>query len=338
MFKRAVVTQTGDPSVFQIVETPIPAPQPGEIRVRVQAAGVAYADVLMREGVNDTGVPLPFTLGYDVAGVVDALGEGVTQFRVGQKVAALTEIGGYSEMLVRPAALFAPVPEEVSAVDAVSLVLNGLTAYQMLHRMARVQAGERVLIHAAGGGVGTLLLQLGKIAGLEMYGTASPGKHELVRSLGGTPLDYKSVDFVSAMQAMGGVDAVFDPIGGDHLERSYAALRVAGRLVVYGGGLGLMTAGRPDEAKLSARREYQSPLVPTRFFRDTKAVMGYIVDTLNQAYPDWYQADLAALFELVRTGQLKPIIGACLPLSEVAQAHDLLNRGAVTGKIVLTME
>ena len=337
MFKRVVITEPGDLSALQVIQEAIPDPQPGEIRVKVQAAGVAYADVLMREGLYSVEDPYPLTPGYDVVGVVDALGEGVTGFTIGQTVAALTEVGGYTEMICRPAAQLAPVPDGIDPAAAVSLILNGLTAYQMLHRYARVQPGERVLIHGAGGGVGTLLLQLGKLAGLEMYGTASTSKHDLVCALGGSPIDYKTADFVAEMQQIGGVDVVFDSIGGEHLEKSYAALRMGGRLIVYGGGLGIMTQGRPDEIKLNTRRVYQSPLNPSRLFADNKAVMGYFVASLNKQYPQWYQADLAALFDLVKIGQLAPVIGARIPLDQVAEAHDLINRAAVPGKIVLVM-
>ena len=181
---RVVITGLGGTEVFKFVEEDMPAPAAGEVRVKVLAAGVAFADILIRRGLYPDQPPFPVTPGYDIVGEIDALGDGVTEFRVGQRVAAMTMIGGYSRFTIVPAAHLVSVPDGLDPAEAVSLVLNYVMAYQMLHRVAHLGAGQKLLVHGAAGGVGTAALQLGKIAGLEMFGTASEAKHELVTSLG----------------------------------------------------------------------------------------------------------------------------------------------------------
>jgi NADPH2:quinone reductase len=192
---RMVLTGLGGPEVLKCVEEHLPKPGAGEVRVKILAAGIAFADVLMRRGLYPGTPKFPFTPGYDLVGNIDALGDAVSQFVIGQRVAALTMIGGYSRYTVVPAGRLVPVPDGLDPAEAVSLVLNYVTAYQMLHRVAKLREGQRVLIHAAAGGVGTAALQLGRLAGLEMFGTASKAKHQLVASLGATPIDYRSESF-----------------------------------------------------------------------------------------------------------------------------------------------
>jgi NADPH2:quinone reductase len=236
--RRVVVSRHGGPDVLQVVEEDLPEPRAGEVRVKVLAAGVSAHDLMFRRSGSLPGSPrVPFTLGEDIVGVVHKLGEGVSTVERGQTVAGYPRGGGYAESICLPASELVPVPAGVDAAEAVCLVANYLTAHMVLHRTASVRSGERVLVHGAAGGVGSALLELGKLAGLEMYGTASKCNHELVSALGATPIDYRTEDFVERIHSLtgDGVDAVFDPVGGARqLWRSYRALRKGGRLAWFG--------------------------------------------------------------------------------------------------------
>src|SRR5437870_3321883 len=233
---RIIVTHYGGPDALRVVEEECPEPKDGEVRVRVLAAGVSLPDLLMREGVHPETPRVPFTPGWDLIGMVDRLGAGVSGIEPGQIVAALPIHGAYAEFVCLPQRELVPVPSGLDAAEAVSLILNYITAYQMLHRSAKVGSGQRVLIHGAAGGVGTALLQLGRLAGLEMYGTCSSRGASAVSDLGGIPIDYQDQDFVKEIQRLAGegVDVVFDSIGGTHIWRSRKALRPGGRVVTYG--------------------------------------------------------------------------------------------------------
>jgi NADPH:quinone reductase-like Zn-dependent oxidoreductase len=331
--KRVIVSRRGGPDVLRLHEEPVPVPRPGEVRIKVLAAGVAFADLMMREGMYPGTPPPPFTPGYDVAGVVDGDAPG---WRAGQPVVALTKVGGYAEYLCVPEASLVAAPPGLDPAETVSLVLNYLTAYQMVHRMARLTAGERILIHGAGGGVGTALLELGKLAGLEMYGTASRGKHALVESLGGVAIDYKASDFVARIRELtgDGVDAVFDAVGGKQWRRSYQALRGGGRLIGYGFSAGT-TGGRRDLRKLVLAFVQMPRFAPLSMMDVNKQVAGYNVDRLRTQRPEWYRADLAALVEMLAARRLRPVIAARLPLAEAQRAHEMIGAAEASGKIVL---
>ena len=233
---RIIVTHYGGPEELRVVEEECPAPKHGEVRVRVLAAGVSLPDLMMREGMHPETPRLPFTPGWDLVGVVERLGAGVSGIEPGQRVAALPITGAYAECVCLPPRELVPVPSGLDAAEAVSLVLNYITAYQMVHRSAKVRPGQRVLIHGAAGGVGTALLQLGRLAGVEMYGTCSSLGAPTVSEMGGIPIDYRQQDFVNEIHRLtgDGVDVVFDPIGGTHLWQSRKALRPGGRVVGYG--------------------------------------------------------------------------------------------------------
>jgi NADPH:quinone reductase-like Zn-dependent oxidoreductase len=234
--RRIVCCHYGGAEELRLVEEDCPEPRRGEVRVRVLAAGVALPDLMMRGGMHPETPRLPFTPGWDLVGVVDRLGEGVTGLQPGQRVAALPIHGAYAEYVCLPASELVAVPPDVDSAQAVSLILNYVTAYQMLHRTAKVQAGQRALVHGASGGVGTALLQLGALAGLQLFGTCSARGAQVVRELGGVPIDYANQDFVAEMHTAGrdGADVVFDGIGGTHIWRSRRALRRGGKVVAYG--------------------------------------------------------------------------------------------------------
>jgi NADPH:quinone reductase-like Zn-dependent oxidoreductase len=324
--KRVVIARRGGPEVLQVIEEAVPQPHSGEALVRVKAAGVAFAEVLMREG-RYTGAPNPpFTPGYDIAGVVEQVGTDVTSIKPGQKIAALTYLGGYAEYVCLPERDLVPVPEGVGEPEAVSLVLNYLTAYQMLHRIAYIESGERILVHGAAGGVGTALLQLGKLTGLQMYGTASKGKHALVSDLGATPIDYRNTDFVAEIRRLtgDGVDAVFDAVGGEHWRRSLPTLRTGGRLVAY--GFSAATVGGKHSLLQAGLNLLRMPRVdPLFLLNNSEAVMGYNVNIMKKRHPNGYRQDLSSLLELLAGGKINPIVAAQVPLVEVVRAHEQLN-------------
>jgi len=233
---RVIVTHYGGPDALRVVEEDCPEPKHGEVRVRVLAAGVSLPDIMAREGVHPETPPVPYTPGWDLVGEVDRLGDGTSGIEPGQIVAAMPIHGAYAEFICLPQRELVPVPSGLDAAEAVSLILNYITAYQMLHRCAKVKSGQRVLFHGASGGVGTALLQLGRLAELEMYGTCSSRGAPVVSELGGVPIDYRNQDYVKELRRLTseGVDAVFDPIGGRHLWHSRKALRSGGRVVGYG--------------------------------------------------------------------------------------------------------
>ena len=330
---RVVVAQHGGPEVLQMIEEDLPEPRAGEIRVKVLAAGVSAYDLMFRSSGRLPGTPsVPFTLGTDVVGVADKLGEGVSAVELGQTVAGATfcydGLGGYAEFICLPASELVPVPPGVDPVEAVCLVANYLTAHMAMHRTADVQEGERILVNGAAGGVGTALLELGRLAGLEMYGTVSSYNHELVSELGATPIDYRNEDFVERIRTLtgDGVDVVFDPIGGARqLWRSNQALRKGGRLTWFGvaatkkNGLRVIPITLVTVALLKLLPNGKQLLLTPDLGKDNA----------------WYRQTLMELLDLLAAGEIKPVVMERIPLNEAARAHKLLERGGYAGKVVL---
>ena len=331
-YKRVVITKFGGTEVLKVAEEAVlPEPKPGEVRVKVLITSAAFTDVMIRKGkYPDVKEKPPFSPGYDMVGIVDKLGKGVTRFEAGQRVADLTIIGAYSEYICLPERRLTPVPDGLDSAEAVSLILSYVTAYQMLHRVAKVKRGQHILVHGAGGAVGTAMLQLGNLLDLEMYGTASKSKHELVASLGATPIDYKGEDFVERIHSLtgDGVDAAFDPIGGDNFKRSFSVLRRGGILVAYGFYNAVM--GKGGSIPLGFLRLKLWDILP-----NDHSTTFYSIGALRQKQPDWFSEDLTKLFDLLVQGKIKPIIAARMPLTEVRRAHELIEEAGVQGKIVL---
>jgi NADPH2:quinone reductase len=340
--RRIIVTHYGGPDELRVVEEECPEPKAGEVRVRVLAAGVSLPDLMMREGIHPETPRVPFTPGWDLVGVVDLLGDGIAGIQPGQLVAALPITGSYAEYVCLPQRELVPVPSGLDAAEAVSLVLNYITAYQMLHRSARVKSGERALIHGAAGGVGSALLQLGRLAGLEMYGTCSPRGASAVFDLGAIPIDYQHQDFVEEIHRLTseGVDVVFDGIGGTHMWRSRKVLRRGGRVVVYGLTSSLR-GGRLASGRSGRRRRFRALaifglyIVGGWLLPGRRRVIPYSIQTLKRLRPALFRQDLIALFDLLQQKKIKPIIPQCFPLAEARQAHELLGKGGVAGKLVL---
>jgi NADPH:quinone reductase len=339
---RIIVTHYGGPDALQVLEEECPEPKDGEVRVRVLAAGVSLPDIMMREGIHPETPRLPFTPGWDLVGVVDRLGDGVFGLEPGQIVAALPISGAYAEFVCLPPRELIPVPSGLDAAEAVSLVLNYVTAYQMLHHSAKVKPGQRVLIHGAAGGVGSALLQLGRLAGLEMYGTCSSREAPAVSDLGGIPIDYQHQDFVKEIYRLTseGVDVVFDGIGGAHIWRSRKALRSGGTVVAYG-LTGSLRGGRLASGRSGHRHRFRAIAIFGLYiaggwlFPGRKRVVPYSIQWLKRLKPALFRQDLIALFHLLQQQKIKPLIAKRFPLVEARQAHELLGRGGVTGKIVL---
>jgi len=327
---RVVITRLGGPEVLQQVEEEIPQAPEGHVRVRVLATGVAFADVLMRHGLYPAVPALPFAPGYDIVGEVDALGQGVTQVPMGQRVAALTMIGGYSRYTVVPAAHLVPVPEGLDPAEAVSLVFNYVTAYQMMQRVAKLASGQSILIHSAAGGVGTAALQLGRLQDLRMFGTASRPKHDLVRKFGAVPIDYRSEDFLRRVrEAMPeGLHCVLDPIGGSQWWKSYSCLRRGGHLVCFG-AQAAVTGGKSIAALGFGLLGLMKVLPGGRH------ASWYNIKKLRDAQPQWFREDLSHLFELLVARRIEPVIAGRFTLREAGRANELLEKSQGTGKFVI---
>ncbi|HYL13665.1 MAG TPA: medium chain dehydrogenase/reductase family protein [Terriglobales bacterium] len=339
---RIIVTHYGGPEALRVVDEECPEPKDGEVRVKVLAAGVSLPDLLAREGIHPETPPVPFTPGWDLVGVVDRLGDGVSGIEPGQIVAAMPISGAYAEFVCLPQRELVPVPAGLDAAEAVSLVLNYITAYQMLHRSAKVRSGQRVLIHGAAGGVGSALLQLGRLAGLQMYGTCSSRGASAVSDLGGIPIDYQHQDFVKEIHRLtsDGVDVVFDGIGGTHIWRSRKALRPGGRVVAYGLTSSLR-GGRLASGRSGRRHRFRGIAIFAVYiaggwlFPARKRVVPYSIQWIKRLRPALFRQDLIALFDLLQQQKIKPLIAHRFPLAEARHAHELLGKGGVTGKIVL---
>lgn len=341
---RIIVTHYGGPDALGVVEEECPEPKAGEVRVKVQAAGVALPDLMAREGIHPETPRVPFTPGWDLVGVVDKAGAGVTGFEPGQVVTAMPISGAYAEYVCLPQRDLVAVPGALDPAEAVSLVLNYVTAYQMMYRSARVKAGQRVLIHGASGGVGTALLQLGRLAGLEMYGTCSARGAQTVIDLGGIPIDYRHQDFVEEIRRLtgAGVDVVFESIGGAHIWRSRRALRPGGTVVAYG-----LTASLQGGRLASGRGGRRNPLhgLPSYLLYiaggwllpGRRRVILYSIQWLMRLRRKWFKEDLTSLLDLLRQEKIKPLIAQRFPLREARQAQELLGKGGVIGKIVLVV-
>ena len=339
---RIVVSKYGGAENLQVIEEECPEPKANEASVKVLAAGVALPDVMAREGIHPETPKVPFTPGWDLVGTVDKVGNGRSGFKPGDTVAAMPIHGAYAEYVCLPERKLVPVPDGLDPAEAVSLILNYITAYQMMHRSAKVKSGQRILIHGASGGVGTALLQLGKLLGLEMYGTCSTRGASAVTELGGEPIDYKDQDFVAEIYRLtgDGVDAVFDPLGGDHIWQSRNALRRGGCVVAYGNTTSLRGKERSGGDHARRNRLHGIPIFALYIaggllLPGSRRVVPYSIQTLMRLRPKLFRQDLITLFDLLAKRKIEPIIAERLPLTDARRAHETLEKGGVVGKIVL---
>jgi NADPH:quinone reductase len=326
-YRAYVIARPGGPDVLEARDLPVSEPGRGELRVRVRACGVGATDLTMLAGKYRFAPKLPIVGGYEIAGEVEALGEGVTGFHVGQRVAALTVHGGFAEKLTREARHFVPIPDGVSDVEAAGLILNYVTAWQMIHRVAKPHRRATALVTGAAGGVGTALLQLLKLEGVTAYGAASRGKHELVRKLGGIPIDYREgpLDRLVRARESGGVDVAFDALGGASIATCLRAVRRGGTVVGYG----FMAAN----SALSQGRMFFDAFIGSRL-RGRRGTF-YGISLWYRKDPRPFLEDLPRIFALVAARRIEPVIAEVMPLDRVREALTRLASGSVAGKIVL---
>src|SRR5271165_2773956 len=326
-YRAVMLTKKSGPEVLQIVELPADLPGPGQLRVQVRAAGVGSTDLIMLGGGYRFAPKIPFVPGYEVAGVVEAAGPGVSGFKVGQRVAALTVYGAFAEYLIREAEHFLPIPDGVSDRDAAAVILNYITAWQMIHRVAKVRPGQTALVTGAAGGVGTAALQLLKLHGVKTYGAASAPKHDTVRSLGAIPIDYRAgaIDRLVRSLEPEGVDHAFDAIGGANIGPCIGALRRGGTLV----GFGFMGAA----GMLSQLAMFANIFLGARLRGRTGRFYG--ITLLYKKDPKALREDLPRIFALLAEKKIDPLVSRTFPLLSARQALELLAGGSVEGKIVL---
>lgn len=335
-YKRIMLKAFGGPEELQLQEVgDLPTPGQGQVRVRVLTAGTGFTDTIIRQGqyVQVKDKP-PFVPGYDWFGVVDKVGPGATQFSVGDYVADMPVIGGYTQYLCVDEDQLVSAPEGLDPAQAVAMILSYTTAYQMLTRIQALPEGSTCLVHAAGGAVGTALLELGQTMGLKMYGTASASKHELVERLGAVPIDYRNEDFVKRIaQETGGqgVDAVFDTIGGRNWSRSYQCVKRGGILIAFG-ALQITTG---EEKLPSLLLGFAKLLGLWKLLPDGRNTNFYNIQTRREKLPEEFKEDVRALFQMLKAGELSPAIADVRPLADVVEVHRQIDAAEIAGKVVL---
>ncbi|MFI1439680.1 medium chain dehydrogenase/reductase family protein [Streptomyces fructofermentans] len=333
-----VLPGTVEPEGLRIRTGVVPAPGPGQVLIRMEATGVSFAEQQMRRGRYYDQPPFPFVPGYDLVGTVAATGEGVDPGLAGTRVAALVKVGGWASHVLVDAADAVEVPDGVGPEEAETVVVNGITAWQMLHRRARVRAGQTVVVHGANGGVGSVLVQLARAAGATVVGTASPRHHEALRSQGVLPVDYRDGDVAARIRELAprGADAVFDHVGGRGLVDSWRLLAPGGTLVSYGSA-----STRDDEGskqwpvlKLLGRVWLWNALPNGRHAYFFNIWAGRSL--ARNRFRARLRADLTQVLSAVKRGEITPRVAASLPLTDVAAALRLAESGTVAGKVVLT--
>lgn len=329
-YTRVRLNAFGGPEHLEIeTVADLPEPRSGEVRVRVLVTSAAFTDVMIRQGMYpDVKEKPPFTLGYDMVGIIDMAGADANRFRPGDRVADLTTIGAYAQYLCLPEDRLTPVPDGVSDVDALGMILSAVTPYQMLTRVAKMRAGQSLLIHGAGGAVGTAMLQLARDAGITAFGTDVASKHELILSLGGIPLDADASEQALHAAVGEGVDAAFDPLGGESLSRSLHALKPGGMLVSF--GFQNEVLGRGGSIPMDFVKLKLWDWLP-----NGHSTAFYSIGAMRRKHPEWFRADLATLFDMLAEGRIAPVVAEVLPLEKVREAHERIEAGEVAGKLVL---
>lgn len=336
--RQAVIPRYGAPDVFELRDAPDPAPSAGEIRIRVRAAGVNYADILARMGLYPDAPRPPMVVGYEVAGLVEGVGPGVTGFMPGDRVLALTRFGGYADVVVTPVSQAFKVPGELSDSEAAAIPVTYLTAALALYRMAALNVGETVLIHNAGGGVGIAALQLAHLRRARVIGTASALKHGALRQFGiEHVIDYRHADVAEEVRRITrgrGVDVILDPIGGKSFTASYRLLAPLGRLIII--GVSAMTAGEQRSLWRAFRTWLATPRFdPLSMINRNRGVfglhLGHLWDERRQLAPL-----MSMLLEELTAGRLQPVVARTFPLEQAADAHRFIQSRLNIGKVVLT--
>jgi NADPH:quinone reductase-like Zn-dependent oxidoreductase len=327
------VKRFGGPGELEVNHAPVPAPGRGEVRVRVLASGLEYTDTLIRRHLYpQTSLRRPpFVMGYDVVGEIDQLGAGVSGVQLGDRVADMTVVGSNADYCLLRADRLTQVPEGVDAAEAAALILSWTTAYQLLHRAARVRHGQRVLVHGAAGAVGQALLVLGKIAGLELWGTGRGEHAALIRELGATAIDYQREDFTRALP--GGFDVVFDGVAEDAYRRSFACLKPGGLLCAYG-----YSAGAQAQRRMIPLMIWVARLYLWRWLPGGKRACFYSINAMRARHPAWFRQDLERLFRQLAAHTIRPRVAERISFDAVVDAHRRLEEGGLEGKLVLCPE
>jgi NADPH:quinone reductase-like Zn-dependent oxidoreductase len=337
--RQIVFTRYGGPDVFHVHPAADPEPGPDAVRIAVRAIGVNFADILARVGLYPDGPSPPAVLGYEVAGVIDAVGSSVHDRQVGDRVLALTKFGGYSTCVVVPSAHALPIPSRLSDVEAAAIPVNYLTAFIALYKLGNLEAGETVLVHGAGGGVGIAAIQLAQLRNARIIGTASTIKHEAIRKFGIEHLiDPSRTDVIDAVRQITGgrgVDVVLDSIGGRHYRDSYRLLAPLGRLVVFGAS-GVI-GERRNWLRVLLTLAQMPTFRPLSLINTNRGVLGLNLGRL-WTEQNRIAAFMAAILEDVQAGRLQPVIAATFPFEKVADAHRFLHARSNVGKVVLTVE
>jgi NADPH:quinone reductase-like Zn-dependent oxidoreductase len=336
-----VITRHGGPEVLEIQERPDPQPGPGEVRVRVKAAGVNFADVLARMGLYEDAPKPPCVVGYEFAGDVESVGEGVTEYAPGQRVLGGCRFGGYAELAVTRTDNVIPLPDDWSYEEGAALPVHYITAYAGLVRYGSLREGENVLLHAAAGGVGIAATQIARLVGAgTVYGTASGSKHDAIRAQGvDHPIDYTKQDFRKEVRRIAGekdpLDLVMDAIGGSSFRKSWSLLGAGGRLVCFGASAVL--SGDQRSITAIARTMATTPVFhPLAMMRSSRAVIGLNMLRLWDAKGS-FEEYLTPLREWVEAGRLRPVVADAFPLERAADAHRVLAERRNVGKVVLTV-
>jgi NADPH2:quinone reductase len=328
----------GEPETLRAVRRELPEPGPRQALVRVEVTGVSFAEQQMRRGKYYDQPAFPFVPGYDLVGVVERVGSDATASVIpGARVAALTKTGAWAERVVLDVADLVPLPDDVDAVAAETAIVNGLTAYRMLHRSARVRPGQTIVVLGAAGGVGSLLVQLARADGIEVIGVAGPAQQANVAALGATPVDYRRQDVAARVRALapGGVAAVFDHVGGAGIRDSWQMLARGGTLVSYGSAA---TKDQPGDPRLPVLK-LLSRLTLWNALPNGRRAGFFNLWAGRRLRPVRYRAqlreDLERLFELLRTGRITPHVAGRFALADAAAALRFAEQGGHTGKVVL---
>jgi NADPH:quinone reductase-like Zn-dependent oxidoreductase len=335
--RQVVILRHGAPDVLQLREVPDLTPADGEIRIAVRAAGVNFADVLARLGLYPDAPKPPVVVGYEVAGIVDAVGPGVAGHRKGDHVLALTRFGGYADQVVVPSGFAFAIPDWMNDADAAAIPVNYLTAFLALYRMANIAAGETVLIHGAGGGVGIAATQLARLRGATIIGTASVAKHDAIRRQGvHHAIDYRKANVVAEVRRLThdrGVDVVLDPIGGSSFADSYRLLAPLGRLVMF--GVSSIASGERRSLWRALSTIMRMPTFkPLSLMNRNRGVFGLNLGHLWDQQHQLAEA-MSLLLREVTTGRLRPVVARTFPLEHAADAHRFMHLRANIGKVVL---
>jgi NADPH:quinone reductase-like Zn-dependent oxidoreductase len=340
--KALVQTGNGGYDVLQVQERPDPPVGPGEVRIAVKAAGINFADTMARVGLYPDAPKPPCVMGYEVAGTVESLGEGITDFAVGDRVVAGTRFGGQAELVSVPAVQVLPLPDRLSFEQGAAFPVNYGTAYAALIIMGSLRAGNRVLIHAAAGGVGVAATQIARNVGAEIFGTASPSKHEAIRVQGvAHPIDYRSQDFEAETMRITnseGVDLIIDALGPTSFRKDYRLLRPGGRLVMYGLSEASKEGGRDIPAALKSLAKMPLATIPwwksLALMNENKGIFG-----LNML--KWWDREgsldrvTEPLMEDLETGRLEPVVAEAFPFERAGEAHEFIGQRRNVGKVVL---